>query len=348
MAAQRNTQIDGWRAFAVLGVMWLHWAPREWRGVFPFEIGLFFFLTLTGFLITRILLKEGEAVRDGTEGGFVLYGRFLRRRFGRVVLPCVVAMLFALVVGAPDIREHPWWYFLQGSNYHMAMRETWPSGTAPFWSLAIQMQFYVAWPLLVLWLPRVVLPYVFASGLVVAPLSRWVLDASYPEVYHAGAIPLCAMDYFGAGALLAWALACGWSAGHRGIQAAACAGLGGYVVIYVADACGSAIPFTWPVQQTFLAVGMAGLIGLTLRGFPGWAGAVLTHPAVQHVGRISYGLYLFHAAVPLLLGKIMPFLWMGPAAHEPWMLAVRIVMFGLASWGIACLCWKYLEAGGKR
>lgn len=54
----RNTQLDGWRAFAVLGVMWPHWAPPAWRGGIPFEIGLFYFLTLTGFLITRILLKR--------------------------------------------------------------------------------------------------------------------------------------------------------------------------------------------------------------------------------------------------------------------------------------------------
>ena len=65
LAATRNTQLDGWRAFAVAGVMWYHWAPREWRGPFPFEIGLFFFLTLTGFLITRILLRERAAGEAG-------------------------------------------------------------------------------------------------------------------------------------------------------------------------------------------------------------------------------------------------------------------------------------------
>ncbi|MGB6220855.1 hypothetical protein [Haloferula sp.] len=61
----RSTQLDGWRAVGVLGVIWLHWAPRSWRGPLPFEIGLYFFLTLTGFLITRILLKERSIGESG-------------------------------------------------------------------------------------------------------------------------------------------------------------------------------------------------------------------------------------------------------------------------------------------
>ena len=68
LTAVRNMRIDGLRAFAVLGVMWHHWAPRSWKGHFPFEIGLFFFLTLTGFLVTRILLRardEACAQRNG-------------------------------------------------------------------------------------------------------------------------------------------------------------------------------------------------------------------------------------------------------------------------------------------
>lgn len=342
---KRNTQIDGWRAIAVLGVMWHHWAPREWRGSVPFEIGLFFFLTLTGFLLTRILLKERG--REGEEGKVARYHAFLRRRFGRIVVPCTVAMVFALACGAQDIREHPWWYFFHLSNYHMAVGEAWPSGTAPLWTLAIQVQFYLVWPLLVLWLPLRFLPVVFAACLAAAPVFRWVFATQVPWVHHAEAIPLCSLDYFGAGALLAWMSARTGVPNRRVVGLAAVWGSAAYLLVYVTRECDLKLMVTGCLQQTFLAVGLAGLIGLTWYGFPGRLGRLLGHPALQHIGRISFGLYLFHCLVPLFLGYVLPFLWWNAGPYDGWMTAARIVVFALVSWGVAWACWRWLEGGGQ-
>ncbi|MFN6045616.1 MAG: hypothetical protein ACK49I_09120, partial [Verrucomicrobiota bacterium] len=99
------------------------------------------------------------------------------------------------------------------------------------------------------------------------------------------------------------------------------------------------------LQQTLIAVAFAGLISSTLAGIGGGIGRLLEHPAIQHVGRLSFGLYLFHSAAPLLLGRTLPHLW-HPFFHGPWV-SVRILAFGLTSWGLAWLCWRYLE-GGKR
>jgi peptidoglycan/LPS O-acetylase OafA/YrhL len=345
LEVQRNTQIDGWRAFAVLGVTWHHWVPRAWRGEVPFEIGLFFFLTLTGFLITRILLKERRHACGGSKGE--RYSGFLRRRFGRIVVPCTVAMVFALVFGATDIRENPWWYFLHLSNFHMAVSEAWPSGTAPLWTLAIQVQFYIVWPLLLLWLPVRMLPRFFVVCLVAAPVFRWIFATHMPWVHHAEAIPLCALDYFGAGALLAWMAERSGAPDQRWARLATGIGWAAYLLIYVARECGMKLLVPGYLQQTFLAIGMAGLIGLTLIGFRGRMGRVLEHPALQHVGRISYGLYLFHSLVPLFLGFVFPFLWWNAGPHDEWMTAARIVVFAFASWGMAWACWRWLEGGGR-
>jgi peptidoglycan/LPS O-acetylase OafA/YrhL len=59
------------------------------------------------------------------------------------------------------------------------------------------------------------------------------------------------------------------------------------------------------------------------------------------VGRLSYGLYLFHTPMPLALGFVLPFLWQ-PVFDGP-LLGVRLAVFGLASWAAAWLCWRYLE-----
>ena len=343
MAATRNTQLDGWRAFAVAGVMWHHWAPREWRGPFPFEIGLFFFLTLTGFLITRILLRERTAGEHaGGPWRVRAYRGFQHRRLARILTPCYVAMLFAILVGASDIRHHPLAYFAHVSNFHMAGMEGWPSGTAHYWTLAIQMQFYFFWPLVVFLTPRRMLGAVFVICAVIAPLSRVVVEGWFPQIHHGEAITTAAFDYFGIGALLALGFERGLKEGDRRISVAGWIAFAAYLTIYTLRETGHSAAGLGCIQQTLLAVAFAGLISSTLAGFRGRRRRVLDHPAVQHIGRLSYGLYLFHTPVPLFLGWIMPQLWKYPVFDGP-LLGVRLLVFALFSWAAAWLCWRWLE-----
>jgi len=344
LATIRNTQLDGWRAFAVLGVMWLHWVPAKWRGPFPFEIGLFFFLTLTGFLITRILLRERTLAEAAGGGNWraKAYLQFQKRRMMRILIPCYVAMLFAIVVGAPDIRQHFLAYFGHWSNFHMAYMTGWPSGTAHYWTLAIQMQFYLVWPLVVYWTPRRWLAAAFLLFVALAPLSRWALARWVPEIHHSQAITTSSLDYFGIGALLALFMEQGMKAGDARLKWGAWAAFCGYVVLYVHSELGKPVEGFCYIQQTLVSVAFAGLISSTLAGFGGIVGKTLDHPAVQQIGRLSFGLYLFHTPVPLFLGYVMPWLW-GSFFSGLWQM-LRLGVFGLTSWGLAYLCWRYLES----
>ncbi|MFT4177151.1 MAG: acyltransferase [Luteolibacter sp.] len=346
MSAERNTQLDGWRAFAVLGVMWHHWAPEEWRGKFPFEIGLFFFLTLTGFLIGRVLLREkhaGDAI--GSPWRLRAYGYFMKRRLTRILIPCYAAMLFAMLVGASDIVAHPWLYLGHVSNFHMTYLPGWPSGTAHYWTLAIQMQMYLLFPLLIYWVPMRWLGWALVGFSALSPVSRWVCEAFFPSVLHPQAITLCAFDYFGIGALLAWTLAKGVPAGDGRWRRVGLVGLAGYLVLRGFEDFSSPVPGFRYFQQTCIAVVFSALISETQAGWRGWWGKLLDHPAIQHIGKLSYGLYLFHTPMPLLIGFVLPGLW-HPFFEGPGMI-LRLGAFGLASWGAAYLCWRFLERAGQ-
>lgn len=339
MSTPRNTQIDGWRAFSVFGVMGFHWFPPEWRGGWPLEIGLYFFLTLTGFLITRVLLKDraaGEQLEKPWKRD--AFRHFQKRRALRILIPCYAAMLFAFAVGADDIREHPWFYVTHTVNFHIAFMPGWPSGTAHYWTLAIQQQFYLFWPLLIYGVPRRLLFPALLVAVALAPLSRWAILHYFPEVHHAGAISTAALDYFGAGALLALLMERGMKAGDRRLSLAAVIAFVPYAILYYLDASGQPAPGFRHIQQTLVSLVFAGLISATLAGLPGILGRLLEHRAVQHFGRLSYGLYLFHTSMPLFVGKVLPWLW---EAGVP--LAVRILAWFLFSWGAAWLCWRYLE-----
>lgn len=340
-------QLDGWRALAVVGVMWHHWAPRDWRGPLPFEIGLYFFLTLTGFLITRILLREraaGEA--SGVGWRWRAWVGFLQRRFGRILVPCYVAMAFAAACGAGDLLAHPFFYLFHLSNFHMAYMEGWPSGTAHYWTLAIQMQFYLLWPLVVWWVPRRLLGGCFGLCLLLAPMSRWILEGWFPEVRHPGAMSTSALDYFGAGALLALVLERMPAGRPRWLGAVGWVAFAAYAVLYILAEAGHPVVPLAPFQQTFLSLAMAALIGGTLRGLGGPLGMLLEHPVVQHLGRLSYGLYLFHTAVPLMLGWLIPWIWQVPLFPGS-LPGLRIVCFSIVSYAIARLCWRWFEGPAR-
>ena len=326
----------------MIGVMWHHWAPKAWRGPFPFEIGLFFFLTLTGFLITRILLRE-RMLGDSTSLPWrtKTYIHFLKRRMVRILTPCYVAMIFAIVVGAPDIQHYSWLYFAHLSNFHMAYLDAWPSGTAHYWTLAIQMQFYLIWPLVVFFTPKKAMLSVFLIFTAIAPISRMVLARHFPEIHHSEAISTSSLDYFAIGSLLALAIERGMTVGDTRMKWGGLIALGGYLILYISSEAGRPIAGFCLIQQTLLSIAFVGLISSTLSGLKGLLGRILENPFIQHTGRLSYGLYLFHTPVPLFLGWVLPWLW-HPFFNGPW-LVVRLLVFALTSWGLACLCWKYLE-----
>jgi peptidoglycan/LPS O-acetylase OafA/YrhL len=344
LSAPRNTQLDGWRAFAVLGVIWLHWTPYAWRGPLPFEIGLYFFLTLTGFFTTRVLLRDRDAGEQRLHKPWkrMAMRHFLKRRAVRLLVPCYAAMLFGWICGAPDLRAHPGWYLAQLANFHIAFLPDWPSGTAHYWTLAIQIQFFLLWPIIIFRTPRRALGPVLLAFSALAPLTRWVMLHHFPQVLHPGAFSTGAADYFGIGALLALAMEKGMPEGDRRLGRAAWIAFAGYVVLYTFEARGTPVPGLRHIQQTLLAVAFAGLISATLRGFSGGLGKILEHPAAQHIGKISYGLYLFHTTVPLALGKILPWLWMDQG-REQVMLILRMPVYALGAWGAAYACWRFLE-----
>ncbi|HVX20525.1 MAG TPA: acyltransferase family protein [Acidimicrobiales bacterium] len=152
---QHVTGLDGIRAFAVLAVMGVHqefgWLPGGFYGVDAFFV-------LSGFLITALLVRE----LAGT--GTVRLGAFWARR-ARRLLPALVLLVVVVGVAAavdPSLLGVPSlpglaatlfysanWYFVgQHVNYFAVFSA--PSPLLHTWSLAIEEQFYLVWPLVVL------------------------------------------------------------------------------------------------------------------------------------------------------------------------------------------------------
>lgn len=146
---------DGLRAVAAVAVVLSHCAAG--RGALALlnskvglgALGVDLFFALSGYLITGILL----GVRDAASPARGL-SRFYVRRALRIFPLYYLAVGIYLALGYPGIRENAWWFLAYAVNVGKALGVT---GWAPlnhFWTLAVEEQFYLLWPALILAVPR--------------------------------------------------------------------------------------------------------------------------------------------------------------------------------------------------
>lgn len=143
--------LDGLRGVAVLGVLLFH--ADYLTGGF---LGVDLFFALSGFLITRLLVREADRTSTIDLVGF--WGRRFRRLLPAALVFLAVVMLWARWFGSADqwattLNDGPWaQFYLANWNQILSDRSYWDSFAEPplfthLWSLAIEEQFYVVWPL---------------------------------------------------------------------------------------------------------------------------------------------------------------------------------------------------------
>ena len=278
-------QLDSLRTLAIAGVLYAHFTGGP-LNAYAGAWGVRLFFVLSGFLITGILLR----LRDdgaGARGSARKFGVFYARRFLRIVPVYYALLAAAWIVGVHDVRSALGWHALYLSNFHVAVLGYYPLETAHFWSLSVEEQFYLVWPLLMLLVPRSALGPTILATIGVGPLSRYLMTTHGVEVHTIWTNPIAVLDTLGFGALLAWSV---WNRGAvsavpRWLSIAVLPAVvlllltllpGAPVALWVLDIFANAVIFAWMVAHA--SVGVRGPIG-----------RVLSWPPVMYLGRISYG-----------------------------------------------------------
>jgi len=303
--------IEGLRAIAIGAVLLFHAGVSGAAGGF---IGVDVFFVISGFLITGLLVREWNS--NGRIDLVVFYARRFRR-----LLPAALLAIVATVVASyfilselrfPGVAGDGAAAALYVSNIRFASNaidylgaETAPSPLLHFWSLGVEEQFYLFWPLIIflsLRLLKLARLWLVVSIMVVASFALALVwtDTAAPSAFFS--LPTRAWQ-LGVGALIAIGVlrlperAPGWLATASTWLGLALIGIG--VVTINADTPYPGTAALIPVVGTALAIiGMSHTPGLPARllstRFPRW------------VGRISYSLYLWHwpilVLVPLALG----------------------------------------------
>lgn len=296
--------LDGIRALAVVAVVLFHSGYGWARGGF---IGVSLFFTLSGYLITSLLLAEHT-----TEGRVALRSFYARR--ARRLLPASLLCLVLVLVAAPwwsdsQLRRLPgdalaalanianWRFAFAGTSYRDLFDQT-PSPVAHFWSLSIEEQCYLVVPVVVvlgLRAGRRLLPIVLGV-LTVASVVAAVLTLDFDVAYngtHTRAAELLV------GALAAALLGPGRASGRgapRLLQGAGVVALVGFIgaVLWLS------LEDRWPVRGGLAAFALAWVVLIRAASI-GPLGAVLGWSPLAWIGRMSYGIYLFHWPVFLLM-----------------------------------------------
>ena len=334
-------QFDGLRALAVLTVMVDHFSADVPNFPLPDWIhlgatGVRLFLVLSGYFITASLRRARDRMDVGELSAGKTIGAFYWRRFLRIGPAYFVFAAIALLLNLGAIRHNWPWVFTGTVNWMIAWKNQWPLTISHLWSICVQEQFYLLWPLLILLLPRrwmlsAIIAVAFAGigfriGCVIfsAPIiARWVL-------------PFGSLDSLAAGAALGW---CGGRLrASRGgwLLALLCLSmLTVAAVLRNSDPTKLKSVLVEPLEAGAFVI----LVARTATGFDGNIARFLSNAGLVFAGRISYGLYIYHILVAMVFDRWLPsqmrFLITIPS--------LRLVVFGIVTLFIATLSWRLLE-----
>lgn len=332
-------QLDALRAVAVLSVLLFHIIPEYFDKSPLGWLGVRFFFVLSGFLITGILLRGRERVEAGTAGAGFSLRQFYVRRFLRI-FPIYYLVLFTLAVcGAGEIRQSFFWHLGYLSNFKFVADGYFHVWTAHFWTLAIEEQFYLLWPAIILFIPRRFLLPVLVLAIIIGPAYRYLALAREFSGLACEVLLPSSLDTLATGALLAVLLN---QPGIRGVQRRLIAVVGwsafiAFVTIQLLERKGLGNSLSYAVADSVFAVFAAAVIAGAAYGYSGWRRSILEFKPLLYVGTISYGLYVYHEIATTTVDALVE----AKRLHlAPWgLIALKFALTFLA----AALSWRFFE-----
>ncbi|OCC08568.1 acyltransferase [Streptomyces sp. PTY087I2] len=307
--------LDGLRGLAILGVLLFH--AGRFDGGF---LGVDLFFVLSGFLITGLLLKEA-GTQDGRIRLVAFWGRRARRLTPALAVMITGVLLLVWQFGTSPLRQQALddapWAVANLANWHFIAEQAayWQSSDSQvfghLWSISVEEQFYLVWPLLIAVLARTskaerLVATAAATGAILSLALMVTLaePVDTTRVYEGtdtrafslllGSLMATApasrlLDRVGARAKGWWALI-----------------LAGCIAAYWLRADGQSSPGLFHGALFLHALAAALLIGCIVRAPYHPLSRFLSAPPLRGLGLVSYSLYLWHWPVFLLLGEALP------------------------------------------
>ena len=339
-------QLDAVRAFAAFAVVIHHFTGEfdfERFGIGAYGVELFF--VISGFLISKILIEQKNKIPD-LETGLSrkkILGRFYIRRILRLFPVYYLFITFFFLLSKTsgiwvwDKGCAPWFYTYT-ANFLFFFKKMQGIQVNHLWTLAVEEQFYLFWPLLLLFIPKRFEIHLISIFIVIGLGFKIFMEIYFPTlpsrlltVYH--------FDTLGCGAFLAWLSIYRKKIFDKIINPLWTLLL---LVLWVFLAFNKTlIPYDigvilW-IILTCIAFSM--LVKSSANGISGIGGRIFNNGILQYLGKISYGIYIFHKPIPYLMKLILSKSGLSFQINH-YLLFLLAVILTLA---ISSLSWIFLE-----
>ncbi len=334
----RKVQLDGIRFVLFLMVFTTHYHPMPLKvAYFGYALGVFF--VMSGFLITNVLLSAN----DGTLTGKLK--TFYARRILRICPAYFVVVGLLIALGA---LTYPVSYLLYLINiklfalsismpygqFHSWFLEAWRNESLHLWSLSVEEQFYILYPLAFYLTPLRYRSAMLFAVLVLSIVSRLWFMAYYPKSFYGTLLPVCT-EYFVWGCLFAWFdarnrlkdLSPSWTMGLSTLTT--------LILIGTEHQLGQScfFQFTTSHYQTPIALSMGFFIwGLWAIDNKHWVIRVLSWKPLVYFGAMSYTLYLVHLVALDILSSTGIQLPFAPYTNRVVGTFFTTLLMGMAIW----------------
>lgn len=317
--------IDGLRGFAAITVAVLHFVmyfpvPSDFHNTLYVVTGLGWtgvdlFFVISGFLITQILLS--------TRSGHNYFKKFYIRRTLRIFplyYTFIIVLFFILPlfgIHSDSGRGWTWPYFFTYTQNYLNFNNIGfgPEYSGHFWSLAVEEQFYLVWPLVIYLFPPKVLAKIFPVFIIISVIARWLLR----DIIGSNGLDMLALTFTRADGLLmggwiAFMLWRGWSVtlprvSMQIVISILCVGFFAAITFGLFDTSpfanhwGGVDDAIWIFVINFIYA----LLLLAAIGPPNFIQKAFSNRPLRWLGKYSYAIYVFHFPVMRLLMENVDF-----------------------------------------
>jgi peptidoglycan/LPS O-acetylase OafA/YrhL len=335
--------LDGLRALAVLGVLFEHFGLPLPDLIRCGPLSVRFFFVLSGYFITLSLWKVQKEIRETDSGTVWPICRFYLSRLLRIGPPFYLALLVGAIFGIVEVRTNFFWLATFQANNYIAYVGHWPEAISHFWSLAVQEQFYIVWPLVVLTIPRRWFVPTMAAFIVFGLAFRLYCVATNTSVFVRWVTLFGCFDSFAVGALVAYLRQSRLLDHVRFLSRTVL-----FAMPLVAFACfflGRAL-MTLPETNMFIALAesvdavfLAWALSAALIGFKRPYARLLEWKPLIYLGQISYGIYVYHVFVIIMVSPLLvPY-----GLTTDHLAYARIGVLLVVTIAISSFSWHYIE-----
>ena len=287
--------LDTIRCVAAFMVVGFHWIPSK-MGAFPFaKLGVDIFFVLSGFLISEILFKNNQETGDNRSLKRHAIKVFYIKRSLRIFPIYYLLVCLFFILNQPPIGGNWIYLFSYTTNFLLYHKKEWIYPLSHLWSLSVEEQFYIIWPFFIFFIKRKWHLYLILLTLIFS-LVFIIFDS--PRNYFFFVLPFSCMSSLATGALLAYLKTQREHLFYRfAPYSLPVLFLTGLVLIFSSR-------FSFIVQHIVIAIMAFALITYAVTCRNRTVNKIFSNPVTSYLGKISYGIYLYHNTIPWLVRSL--------------------------------------------